>query len=120
MERKEAQLRRKQWRKLEIQSKKERDDRVLHEAPTAKITKDVEDIASKEKELFEVQAFRERSLAIIEQKNNDSIEKAVNSALLYSLVHIYIIVCIRWALYMYHMYLSTYVYTLLSVVCVCI
>jgi hypothetical protein len=79
MERTEAQQRRKQWRKLEIQAKKERDERVAHEAPTAKITHDVEDIAKKERELFEVQAFRERSLAIIEQKNNDALAKEVRA-----------------------------------------
>lgn len=90
MERTEAQQRRKQWRKLEIQAKRERDERVAHEAPTAKITHDVENIAAKEKELFEVQAFRERSLAIIEQKNNEAIEKAVNTN-----IHLYITVFMK-------------------------
>jgi len=76
MERSEAQGRRKQWTKLQIQAKKERDERVAHAAPTAKITKEVEGVAAAEKAQNEVQAFRERSLAIIEQKNNDAVRRA--------------------------------------------
>jgi hypothetical protein len=68
----ELQSRRKQWRKLEVQAKKERGNRVDSMKPTAQILRDLKDAARDERRAAEAQMFRDRSLAILEQKNNEA------------------------------------------------
>jgi len=80
MERNEAQARRKQWTKLEVQSRKERAERVAAQGPTAKISHDVSAVAEDERRLAEINEFRERSLATLEAKNNALLEKQARAA----------------------------------------
>ena len=75
MDRKEAQIRRKKWNALEMEAKRARDERVKHGAPTAKISHEVMEAAQEEQRLHEVQMFKERSMAFLEQKNNDALAK---------------------------------------------
>jgi hypothetical protein len=80
MERTEAQARRKQWAKLEVQSRKARNDRVAAQGPTAQISHDVGSVAEEERRLAEINEFRERSLATLEAKNNALIQKQTRAA----------------------------------------
>ncbi len=80
MERTETQVRRKQWTKLQVQAKRGRDERVAHGAPSAQISRDISGVAGEEQREAEAQMFRERSMAILEQKNNTKIAKRVGIA----------------------------------------
>jgi len=72
MERAEAQERRRQWAALVKEANKRRDERVANKGPTSKITHDVEAVAEEERRLAEVQMFRERSMAVLEQRSNEA------------------------------------------------
>ena len=75
MERTEAQQRRKQWSRLERQAKQMRDERVANKGPSAKIASDVAGTAEVERRTNEIQMFKERNLAVLEQKNEEALAR---------------------------------------------